>query len=98
MVSFQLTDEQKMMKNTMSDFVEEKIRPIARECDESGSIPDEIVKKFWEIGVVQDIIPEEFGGLGGERSILTSSIILNSRVGVWKLQAKKGVFTSFLRK
>jgi alkylation response protein AidB-like acyl-CoA dehydrogenase len=76
MVSFQLTDEQKMMKDTISDFVKERLQPIARECDESGSLPDEIVKKFWEIGILQDIIPEEFGGMGGERSVLTSSIIL----------------------
>lgn len=76
MVSFQLTDEQKMLKDTMFSFAEEKIRPMARECDESGSIPEEIEKKFWELGIIQSMIPEELGGLGGERDALTSSLIL----------------------
>lgn len=75
MVSFQLSEDQQMIKNTIRDFASEQIRPIARDCDEKESIPEGVVKKFCELGLLQNIIPEEYGGFGGERSMLTNSIV-----------------------
>lgn len=75
MVSFQLSEDQQMIRDTIRDFAKEQLRPVARDCDEKEEIPEEIVKKFWELGLLRNVIPEEYGGYGGERSILTGAII-----------------------
>lgn len=75
MVSFQLSQDQQMIKDMIRDFAKEQLSPIARECDEKEVVPDNIVKKFWELGLLRNMLPEEYGGYGGERSILTGAII-----------------------
>ncbi len=75
MVSFSLSEDEKLMQNTMRDFALNKISPIARECDEHETVPDDVVNKFWELGYLQSILPEELGGSGIEHSILSGVIV-----------------------
>ncbi|HAC81194.1 MAG: acyl-CoA dehydrogenase family protein [Candidatus Binatia bacterium] len=70
-----LTEEQELIRETVSSFASEQIRPIARDCDENGSIPDAVVQKGFELGLIQSAIPEQHGGFGEERSAVTGCIV-----------------------
>ncbi len=75
MVSFELSEEQRMMRDSVGAFAREEIRPAAREADESGAIPAELVAKAWQLGLAQGPIPEKFGGNGAARSAVSGAII-----------------------
>ena len=64
MVDFTLTDEQKALREMAHDFAEKEIRPVAWEYDKDGTWPEEILKKAWEVGLMNTHIPEEYGGPG----------------------------------
>ncbi len=74
MIDFELTEEQRMMKDTAHKFAENEIRPVAAEYDESGEFPWPIVEKAHEIGLTNFYFPEEYGG-GGITSHLTGHIV-----------------------
>jgi len=76
MVSFKPTDEQELIRTTMSDFAREVLRPHAREADEANRVPDDVVTRGWELGLVQSTIPEAQGGYGDARSAVTGVILL----------------------
>src|SRR6476660_3969736 len=46
------------------DFAEKEMRPVAWEYDKDGTWPEEILKKAWELGIMNSHIPEEYGGPG----------------------------------
>jgi acyl-CoA dehydrogenase len=75
MVSFDLSDEQRMIRETVAAFANDEIRPAARLADESGSIPAGLIAKSWELGLVRGAIPEQFGGYGDPRSAVTGAIV-----------------------
>ncbi|RJP22762.1 MAG: acyl-CoA dehydrogenase [Candidatus Abyssobacteria bacterium SURF_5] len=75
MVSFELSDDQRMISETVKKFAMNEMRPIYRECDEGGKIPPEFISKAWELFLIPNSIPEEFGGVGEPRSIVTGAII-----------------------
>lgn len=76
MVSFELTEDQKLLRDTIAAFSTEQLRPLARDADEAGRVPDSVVSKAWELGLVQSVIPESYGGFGDTRSALTGAIAL----------------------
>jgi glutaryl-CoA dehydrogenase len=59
-----LTDEQKLIRQTMRDFVKKEISPIIEECCQKAEFPENIVKKFGDIGAFGPTIPQEYGGGG----------------------------------
>lgn len=75
MVNFQPTEEQQLIRDTVASFAREQIRPCARDADETGMIPDDVVAQGWELGLVQSAIPEELGGAGDSRSVVTGALI-----------------------
>jgi acyl-CoA dehydrogenase len=75
MVSFQPSEEQQLIRDTIATFAREQIRPQAREADESGTIPPDLIAQGWELGLVQSAIPEAQGGAGDVRSVLTGALI-----------------------
>ena len=64
MVDFTLTDEQKNLRELAHDFAEKEIRPVAWEYDKDGHWPQEIIEKAWEVGLMNNHVPEEYGGPG----------------------------------
>ena len=64
MVDFTLTDEQKDIRELAHDFAAKEIRPVAWEYDKDSTWPQEIVEKAWEVGLMNNHIPEEYGGPG----------------------------------
>src|SRR6478752_4402980 len=72
-VDFTLTDEQKDLRELAHSFAEKEIRPVAWEYDKEGTWPADIIKKAWEVGLMNTHIPEEYGGPGLD--FLTGCII-----------------------
>jgi acyl-CoA dehydrogenase len=63
MISYELTDEQKMYQQTAHEFARDVIRPAAPHHDETGEYPWEVLKRAWELGLMNTMIPGEYGGL-----------------------------------
>ncbi len=76
MISFAPTEEQEVVRETLKGFADEAIRPLARECDENGSIPQDFLDSVWELGLTSTQIPESQGGGGEERSPVTNTLVL----------------------
>ncbi len=75
MISFDLSEEQRMIRDTIVAFATDEIRPAARAADESGVIPPALITKTWELGLVRGAIPEQFGGYGDARSAVTGALV-----------------------
>lgn len=60
-----LTEDEKMFQSTVRKFAREEIRPYVREMDEAGVFRKDIIKQFFEMGLMGIEIPEEYGGQGG---------------------------------
>src|SRR6266478_9431642 len=75
MINFELSDEQKMVRDTIAAFSAEQIRPAARNADESGSIPAELIARSWELALVRGPMPENLGGYDDPRVAVTGAII-----------------------
>jgi alkylation response protein AidB-like acyl-CoA dehydrogenase len=74
MIGFDPSEEQALIVETVRQFADKEIRPLARECDEARGIPDGILEQAHELGLVANSLPEEAGG-GGERCALTAALI-----------------------
>ncbi|KAM9280227.1 medium-chain specific acyl-CoA dehydrogenase, mitochondrial isoform 3-T3 [Cariama cristata] len=62
--SFELTDEQKEFQATARKFAVEEIIPVAAQYDRTGEYPFPLIKRAWELGLMNSHIPESCGGLG----------------------------------
>ena len=63
-MDFQLTKDQEMFRNMAREFAEREMLPAAVEYDKSGKYPYEIYKKMAPLGLLAEMIPEPYGGLG----------------------------------
>jgi alkylation response protein AidB-like acyl-CoA dehydrogenase len=63
-MDFNLTDEQKAIRETVRDFAENEIKPRAKELDEKEEFSPELTKKMGELGLFGMYLPEEYGGAG----------------------------------
>ncbi|WP_027942569.1 acyl-CoA dehydrogenase family protein [Amycolatopsis taiwanensis] len=69
------TEEQRMIVETVGEFAAEQLRPAAAEADAKLNPPDGLLARAAELGVTLIGIPEELGGAGTERSVVTSALI-----------------------
>ncbi len=76
MVSFEPSEEQQLVRDTVAAFAQEQVRPQARASDESGEIPASLVEQGWELGLTQALIPEAYGGAGEAHSAVTSALFI----------------------
>jgi acyl-CoA dehydrogenase len=76
MINFQPSEEQELLRQTLAGFARDVVRPQTREADEKESVPAPLVDKSWELGLVQDTIPESLGGFGSPRSAIAGTFIL----------------------
>ncbi|WP_296601398.1 acyl-CoA dehydrogenase family protein, partial [Nocardioides sp.] len=60
---FQFTEDQREFRNLLRSFVDKEIIPVAREWEQSGRYPTEIVEGMAQMGLFGMTVPEEFGGL-----------------------------------
>src|SRR5579883_1566915 len=60
-----LSEEERFFQSTVRKFAQAEIRPYVREMDEVGVFRKEIIRQFFEMGLMGIEIPEEYGGQGG---------------------------------
>jgi alkylation response protein AidB-like acyl-CoA dehydrogenase len=65
-MNFDLTDEQRLLRDTVREFARAEVAPVAAELDATKSFPYEIVAKLGDLGLMGIPFPEEFGGGGAD--------------------------------
>jgi len=73
-IDFEPSDEQRLIVETVRQFAASEVRPRARECSEARKLPDDVLARAHELGLVANALPSGSGG-GGERSAVTSALI-----------------------
>ena len=63
-MDFELSDEQAAFRELMRDFARREIKPVAREMEQSGRYPAEIVEQMRELGLFGLLVAPEHGGAG----------------------------------
>jgi len=63
-MDFSLSDHQKLIRDTVRQFMEREVRPGVRQRDREGRFPTNEVKKIADLGCCGMITPEEWGGAG----------------------------------
>ncbi len=65
-MNFDLTDEQKLLRDTVREFALAEVKPVAEELDRTKSFPYEIVGKLGKLGLMGIPFPQEYGGGGAD--------------------------------
>ena len=76
-MKFALSQEQELLRQSVREFAEAEVKPLARELDRTGRFPRETLRKAAELGLVGVALPEEEGGAGADHvsySILIEEI------------------------
>jgi len=68
-----LSEEHRMVRESVRKFAEKELGPIAEEIDEEERFPTEVYKKAGENGLIGSTIPKEYGGGGAD--LLTNALI-----------------------
>jgi butyryl-CoA dehydrogenase len=64
LIDFELTDEQRLIRETARDFTDKEIVPVARDNDRNERFDTELVQKMADMGFLGAIVSEEYGGRG----------------------------------
>ncbi len=65
-MDFELTDEQRLLRQTVRDFAEGEVAPVAAELDREKRFPYELVAKLGQLGLMGVPYPAEYGGGGAD--------------------------------
>ena len=81
-MEFQITENQKMIAQSVKDFAEKNIKPFLMEWDESQIFPVDVFKKLGELGLMGVLVPEQYGGAGlGYYEYMTAIIEISKVCG-----------------
>jgi len=61
-MDFNFTEEQELWRKTVREFAEKNIKPKIREIDTNKKIPEDIIKKMGDLGLLAPTIEKEHGG------------------------------------
>jgi butyryl-CoA dehydrogenase len=70
-MNLDLTEEHKILQRTVQDFAETEVKPVARELDETGRFPTDILHKAAELGLLGVAVSEKYGGAGMDHTAYT---------------------------
>jgi butyryl-CoA dehydrogenase len=63
-MDFSLNDHQKLIRDTVRQFMEAEVRPFVKEMEKAEKFPAEAIKRLGEMGCCGMLVPEEWGGPG----------------------------------
>ena len=66
-MDFELPAEHRMIRDTVREFCEEEIRPIAQEIEDEHRFPEEVFTELADLDMMGVPVGEEYGGLGGDQ-------------------------------
>jgi len=74
---FDLTpsEDQQLIVETVTEFAAEQLRPAAADADAKLEAPEGLLSRAAELGISLVGIPEELGGVGTERSVVTNALV-----------------------
>src|SRR5712671_3438504 len=61
-----LTEDEILFRDNIRQFADDKIRPLAREMDEKGIFDKDLIREFFQLGLMGIEIPEQYGGGGAK--------------------------------
>jgi len=64
-MDFELTSDQRLLRDTVREFAQAEIAPVAERLDRDHEFPYEIVRKLAELDLMGIPFPEQYGGAGG---------------------------------
>jgi alkylation response protein AidB-like acyl-CoA dehydrogenase len=73
-IDFQPDEEQQLIVETVREFAAAELRPRAREADEAGKVPADLLERAHSLGLVANALPESLGG-SGQRSALSGALV-----------------------
>jgi butyryl-CoA dehydrogenase len=88
-MNFELSQDHKVLRDSVREFVEKEIKPLAMKIDEEHRIPDELIGMMSAMGLMGSYIPEEYEGAGLD--MLSYAIVVEE---VSKACASSGVLIS----
>jgi butyryl-CoA dehydrogenase len=88
-VNLDLSEEQKLLRQTVREFAEAEVAPRAREIDETGRFPRETFAQAARLGLTAVALPEEAGGAGFDH--VSYSIVIEE---ISRVCASTGVILS----
>ena len=59
MIDFEPSEEQQLVIETVRAFAEKEVRPRARDCDEAGKLPGELLAAAHELGLVIEVVADD---------------------------------------
>ncbi|MFE9693816.1 acyl-CoA dehydrogenase family protein [Micromonospora sp. NPDC005806] len=62
-MQFQFTEDQREFRALLKNFVDREVIPVAREWEQAGRYPTEIIKGLADMGLFGITVPEEYGGI-----------------------------------
>jgi len=60
-----LTEDETLFRDNIHQFAEDAIRPLVKEMDEKAIFDHDLIRRFFELGLMGIELPEQFGGGGG---------------------------------
>jgi short/branched chain acyl-CoA dehydrogenase len=79
-MDFELSDEQRLLRDTVRDFARQEIAPVAEELDRTKAFPYDLVAKMGELGLMGIPFPEQYGGGGADTLSYTLAVEELTRV------------------
>jgi alkylation response protein AidB-like acyl-CoA dehydrogenase len=65
-MEFDLPDHHRLLQQTVREFAEQEIAPVAEELDRTHTFPYDIVRRLAELDLMGIPFPEEYGGAGSD--------------------------------
>src|SRR3984893_19180570 len=65
-MNFELSDEQRQIRDTLADFAEREIKPNSSAWDKDDVFPRHVVEQLGELGFLGVAFPEKYGGGGAD--------------------------------
>lgn len=63
-MNFDFEEEHKLLQDMLVNFVNKEVKPLAQQIDREHKIPDTLIRKMADLGLLGTYIPEEYGGAG----------------------------------
>jgi alkylation response protein AidB-like acyl-CoA dehydrogenase len=65
-LNFELTESQRLIRDTVREFAQRRIAPYAREWDRDEAFPAEVIRALGAMGMLGILVPERWGGAGAD--------------------------------